>query len=287
MLAGMDGATTARTPLQITRLREGLTAGSAARWSRVDVVEETGSTNADLLAGAADLPDRTVLLAEYQVRGRGRHNRSFVAPPRSQVAVSTLIDLGGIDPAGLGWLPLLTGVVVTDTVRALGVDARLKWPNDVLVEGRKIAGILVEVAPGGRAVIGVGLNVHLSEEELPVPTATSLDLVGAGIDRAGLDRAGVDGTAVDRTEVAIDYLRRLADRIDAWRDDARAGADVAADYRLRCSTIGLRVRVELPGDEELIGTARDVDRYGRLLVVDDRGVDTAVSAGDVTHVRPV
>lgn len=276
MLAGMDGATTARTPLQITRLREGLTAGSAPRWTRVDVVEQTGSTNADLLAAAADLPDRTVLLAEYQVRGRGRHNRSFVAPPRSQVAVSTLVDLGGVDPAGLGWLPLLTGVVVTDTVRSLGIDARLKWPNDVLVDGRKIAGILVEVAPGGRAVIGVGLNVHLSQDELPVPTATSLDLVGAG----------GDGTGVDRTEVAIDYLRRLADRIDAWRDDARAGADLAADYRLRCSTIGLRVRVELPGDEELIGTARDVDRYGRLLVVDDRGVDTAVSAGDVTHVRP-
>lgn len=263
---------TDRAELDITLLRERLTAGAAPRWSRLDVVEQTGSTNADLLVEADRLPDRTVLLAEYQSRGRGRHNRSFVAPPRSQVAVSTLVDLSGADPATLGWLPLLTGIVVTESIRGFGVAARLKWPNDVLVDGRKIAGILVEVAPGGRAVIGVGLNVHLSEEQLPVPTATSLDLVGAD---------------VDRTEVAIDYLRRLADRIDAWRDDSWSVAELAGTYRRHCSTLGLRVRVDLPGGTELIGTAGDVDPHGRLIVIDDSGAATAVSAGDVTHVRPV
>lgn len=271
MLARMDGLPSARTPLNASLLRERLTAGASPRWARIEVVEETGSTNADLLAAAADLPDRTVRLAEYQSSGRGRHNRSFVAPPRSQMAVSTLNDLAGVDPASLGWLPLLAGVVVTDVVRALGAPARLKWPNDVLVDGRKIAGILVEVAPGGRVVVGVGLNVHLSEDELPVPTATSVDLVGAG---------------ADRTEVAIDYLERLADRIDAWRDDSWSVAGLAEDYRQRCATVGMRVRIELPGGDDLIGTAADIDRYGRLVVVDDNAATTEVAAGDVTHVRP-
>lgn len=267
-----DGSTTTGAPLSAGRLRERLVDGVGRRWERLDVVEQTGSTNADLLAAAAELPDRTVLLAEYQSRGRGRHSRAFVAPPRSQVAVSALVDFSGADVSRLGWLPLLTGIVVVDTARAFEVPAQLKWPNDVLVGDHKLAGILVEVAPGSRVVIGVGLNVHLDRADLPVPTATSMDLEGAD---------------ADRTDIAEAFLGALADGIDRWRSDGMAVESLAVRYRELCATLGQQVRVELPGGTDLVGTARDVDDYGRLIVVTPDGASTAVSAGDVTHVRPI
>jgi BirA family transcriptional regulator, biotin operon repressor / biotin---[acetyl-CoA-carboxylase] ligase len=239
-------------------------------FSRIDVVESTGSTNADLIAraGAPDA-DRSVLLAEAQEHGRGRHSRTWVSPPRAQLSMSLLVRLPGIDPATLGWLPLLTGVAVVDALRAgAGVDANLKWPNDVLIDGRKVAGILAEVAAGGgpTIVIGVGLNVSLGEAELPVPHATSLTLAGAAV--------------TDRTELVLSLLTEFARRFTAWRDAHWVTTDLIVAYRKRCSTIGAQVRAELPGGRTLTGTAIDIDAAGRLLIGDQ-----AISAADVTHLR--
>ncbi|MET7772338.1 biotin--[acetyl-CoA-carboxylase] ligase [Nocardia sp. NPDC005366] len=242
-----------------------------AFFTRVDVVESTGSTNADLIARAGrGEADNSVLIAEAQESGRGRHARNWVSPPRAQIAMSLLVRPRGIDPAVLGWLPLLTGVAVVDALRATaGVDANLKWPNDVLIGGRKVAGILAEVASGGEApavVIGVGLNVSLDEAELPVPHAISLTLAGA--------------SSVDRTELAASILTEFARRFTAWRDAGWNVGELAAAYRERCATLGARVRAELPGGEVLIGVATDIDRHGRVVIG-----DRAVSAGDVTHLR--
>ncbi|WP_227984120.1 biotin--[acetyl-CoA-carboxylase] ligase [Nocardia spumae] len=241
-------------------------------FSRIDVVESTGSTNADLIAQAVDPEsDHRVLVAEYQDRGRGRHERSWVSPPRAQVAMSILVRLGGIDPARLGWLPLLTGVAVVDAIRATaGLDANLKWPNDVLIGGRKVAGILAEVASGAGApavVVGVGLNVSLTEDELPVPHAISLDLAGA--------------EKVDRTELVLSLLRSFAGYFTRWRTENWDVTELAAAYRARCVTLGAEVRAELPGGDVITGVATDVDGYGRLIIG-----DRTVSAGDVTHLRP-
>ncbi|WP_405489619.1 biotin--[acetyl-CoA-carboxylase] ligase [Nocardia sp. NBC_00511] len=246
-------------------------AAESGFFTAVEVVESTGSTNADLVARAADsTADRIVLIAETQERGRGRHDRQWVSPPRAQLAMSVLVRVRGIDPAVLGWLPLLTGIAVVDAVRAdTGVKAVLKWPNDVLVDGRKLAGILAEVAAVGddpAVVVGIGVNVSLTEAELPVPHATSLSLAGAGeVDRTGLVRA---------------VLREFADRFATWE---AAGWDIsalAAAYRDRCATIGAQVRAELPGGDVMTGMATGIDEYGRLLIG-----DRAVSAGDVTHLR--
>lgn len=246
-------------------------AAESGFFTAVEVVESTGSTNADLVARAADsTADRIVLIAESQERGRGRHDRQWVSPPRAQLAMSVLVRARGVDPAVLGWLPLLTGIAVVDAVRAdTGVKAVLKWPNDVLVDGRKLAGILAEVAAVGddpAVVVGIGVNVSLTEAELPVPHATSLSLAGAGeVDRTGLVRA---------------VLREFADRFAAWE---AAGWDIsalAAAYRDRCATIGAQVRAELPGGDVMTGIATGIDEYGRLLIG-----DRAVSAGDVTHLR--
>ena len=276
-------------PLDAAGLRAALVGtGSAtgAPYSALDVVDEIGSTNAELLRRAADgAADRSVLLAEFQGAGRGRLGRTWTAPPRSQVAVSVLLRPGAVSPTLFGWLPLVTGLAVRDAlVGAGGVDATLKWPNDVLVDGRKIAGILVEmttVAGGGdfglrlpALVVGVGINVGLREADLPVPHATSLALAGGVTDRDAVARA---------------VLEALARRHGQWRACERgSGSTVSAElvdeYSRACATIGSEVRVELPGGRTATGTASRLDREGRLVVDTADGL-LAVAAGDVTHVR--
>lgn len=258
-------------------------------WRRLDVVSETGSTNADLLARVARTAqsnsdrtgsdiDRHVLLAEFQGSGRGRHSRTWVSPPRAQIAVSVALALPGLRVDRMGWLPLLTGVAVTSALRDVaGVAAELKWPNDILIEGKKVAGILAEVAqvkPEPMVVVGIGLNVSLGNEELPVPTATSLLLDGA--------------STIDRTVLAQAMLDRIAEHWQRWHDNAWSVGPLAQDYRQRCGTLGRRVRAELPGDNELLGVATDVDEQGRLVITPNTGAEPiAVSAGDITHLRAV
>jgi BirA family biotin operon repressor/biotin-[acetyl-CoA-carboxylase] ligase len=240
-------------------------------WRRVDVVEETGSTNADLLARAAageDI-DGAVLIAESQTAGRGRHGRSWSTPPRSQVALSAGVGVGGVPNEAWGWLPLLAGVAVVAAVgEVTGMTVGLKWPNDVVAGTKKLAGILAEVAaPAPVVVVGLGLNVT----EAPDPAATSLAMLGAG--------------DTERTVLAEAVLRQLATRISGWRAAAGADAALAADYRAHSVTIGNRVRAGLPGDRAVEGVASDIDDLGRLRI--DTGAEViTVSAGDITHLRP-
>jgi BirA family transcriptional regulator, biotin operon repressor / biotin---[acetyl-CoA-carboxylase] ligase len=132
-----------RAPLDAAAISNGL-AGPGMPWRQLDVVTETGSTNADLIARAegGDDIDGSVLLADYQTAGRGRHGRQWSAPPRAQIALSVGVGAGSVPRTGWGWLPLATGVAVADALTAeCGVAAGLKWPNDVLVDGGKLAGI--------------------------------------------------------------------------------------------------------------------------------------------------
>jgi BirA family biotin operon repressor/biotin-[acetyl-CoA-carboxylase] ligase len=173
-----------------------------------------------------------------------------------------------------GWVPLLAGVALAQTV---GSDAQLKWPNDVLLgdQARKVAGILVQSA-AGVAVVGIGLNVTTTLEELPVPTATSLSIEGLA-------------TSSDRENLLGEFLRTFDRLYRAWQaasGDAEASG-LAAAYRSLCGTIGQRVSVQQP-DGELIGEAIGVDADGQLLVrATDRGEPVAVAAGDVTHLRAI
>lgn len=254
-----------RAPLNEQTLRASV-AGSV--WRRIDVVEETGSTNADLISRAAAGEDISgaVLLAEFQTAGRGRHGRSWSAPARSQISMSVGVDTTGVPPDRWGWLPLLTGLAVAHTVRDVGVDAGLKWPNDVLVGGGKLTGILAEVA-APVIVVGLGLNVSLTADELPDPHAVSLSMLGRD---------------TDRTALTIALLRALGDGLTRWR---AADPTLASDYRKVSTTIGTRVRALLPGDSEIIGVATGIDDAGRLQI-DDAGAAVTVSAGDITHLRP-
>ncbi|MGO9036267.1 biotin--[acetyl-CoA-carboxylase] ligase [Mycobacterium sp.] len=263
-----------RAPLDAAALRNGL-AGPGMPWRQLDVVTETGSTNADLIAraeGGVDI-DGSVLLAEYQNAGRGRHGRHWSAPPRAQIALSVGVGAASVPRSGWGWLPLATGVAVADALTAVcGVAAGLKWPNDVLVDGGKLAGILAEVAaPTPVIVLGLGLNVTLTADEAPDPAATSLLMLGSSV--------------TDRNVLARRILRELAVRIDAWRTAGGADAALVADYQRYSLTLGSRVRATLPGDREVVGAAQAIDETGRLCV-DTGGQTVAISAGDITHLRP-
>jgi BirA family transcriptional regulator, biotin operon repressor / biotin---[acetyl-CoA-carboxylase] ligase len=239
-------------------------------WRDVTVVPQTGSTNADLLEQArAGAAEGLVLVAEEQTAGRGRLGRTWSAPAGAALTFSVLLRPSGVPPARLGWLPLLTGVAVATAVRAqAGVPASLKWPNDVLVGERKLAGILAE-AHGDAVVVGVGLNVTPRPAELPVPAATSLLIEGAA--------------STDRTSLLAAILTELAQRYRTWRADPDAPG-LRADYLRWSATVGREVRVELPGGARLSGTAEDVDEVGRLVVRTPDNL-VRVGAGDVVHVR--
>jgi BirA family transcriptional regulator, biotin operon repressor / biotin---[acetyl-CoA-carboxylase] ligase len=250
-------------------------------WTAVDVVASTGSTNADLLARAVagpDVPEGQVLVAEEQTAGRGRLGRSWSSVPGASLTFSVLLRPAPVQASRRGWLPLMTGVAVASAVRAVaGLDAVLKWPNDVLVGDRKLAGILAEQSPDGSAVvIGTGMNVATPADALPVSAA--------GLPATSLI---VEGAAVSREELLLAILGRLADWYLAFRadpDPARTG--VLDAYRSLCATIGQQVRVELPAGRVATGVARDVDTDGRLLIQETAAtVVTPVSAGDVIHVR--
>ena len=263
-----------RAPLDVETLRAGVL-GTSPFFKRIDVVDETGSTNADLIARAtqgADV-DGAVLIAEHQTAGRGRQGRSWLGAPGAQIIMSVGVDAGGVPVDGWGWLPLVAGVAIVDAVGTpTGVEVGLKWPNDVLAGGRKLAGVLSEVAaPQRTIVVGIGLNVTLRGDEVAAPDATSLA------------ELGVENP--DRNRIVIDLLGRLGERISMWRSDGGAGADLAADYRARCLTLGTRVRAILPDSSEIVGVALDVDSRGRLRI-DRDGETLVVSAGDVKHLRP-
>ncbi len=285
-----------RAPLSVTVLR-GVLVRPGALWRHVRVVAQTGSSNTDLLAAAmAGAPEGTVLAAESQTAGRGRLGRLWVSPPRAALTFSVLLRPRWVPAASKGWVPLLAGVAVAAALRAeTGLDACLKWPNDVLVGGAKVAGILAEQS-GDAIVVGAGINVSGRQDELPAAGATSLALAGAG------------GT--DRQHLLISVLAELERWYLAWlgaagpgpvsaarpaQPAARPGPQPAAgpdadacglrpEYRRLSGTLGNPVRVSLPGGQILTGTARDVDETGRLVVLAPSGL-VAVSAGDVLHLR--
>lgn len=246
-------------------------------YREVRVVAATGSTNADLAGlGRRGAEPGVLLVAEHQRQGRGRLDRTWQAPRRAGLTFSVLLQPDRVPSARWPWLPLLTGVAVVEALaRATDVDARLKWPNDVLIDDCKVSGVLVErIEPAGRrpmAVVGVGINVSNTAAELPTADSSSLALQGA--------------TTLDRSVILRAVCRTLESLYMAWCDESGDPDEGLADsYRRRCSTLGRAVRVELPGQGSVTGQAVDVDASGRLVVVGSAG-RVALGAGDVVHLR--
>lgn len=285
-------------PLDISALHAAPVDNPATSWRSIDVVDTTGSTNSDMVKRANNNLDcdREILLAEYQTNGRGRYTRSFVAPRHSSLSFSALIRIGTVSSSRWPLLPLATGVAVIDGLRhALhdaginsdgedvgkggDVDLSLKWPNDVLCNGKKLAGMLVEMGvldrtyPDGSSaaaiIPGVGINITQSPAELPVDYATSLAMV-------------LGDRTPSREALATAIFTELDRRIGEWR---QGGTAVIDDFVDRCSTIGQAIDVQLPQGELAHGTAVDIAENGCLLLRTGAGTIQAIRAGDVRHVR--
>ena len=258
-----------RPPLDAAALARALQA-PAGPWREVRVVEVTGSTNADLVAAAkAGEPSGLVLVAEHQDQGRGRLDRTWISPPRAGLTFSVLWR-PLVDPVRWGWLSPLVALAVAEAVSATAmVDVRLKWPNDLLVEERKLAGVLAERVDEA-VVVGVGLNVSLHADELVGPVATSLVIE--------------DAACTDRDPLLRAALRRVAERYADWTAEDGDPTELREALLERSATVGQHVQVLLPGGRTVLGTATDIDGEGRLVVTTEDGVQT-VAAGDVVHLR--
>ena len=250
------------------------------------ILASAGSTNDELVARAGDLDDFAVIVTDDQTAGRGRLGREWVAPAGSAVAVSVLVRprLASGEPLALehyGWLPLLAGLAMTRAAASLVPDGKrrvgLKWPNDVQVDGLKTCGILAELLPAADGVvIGAGLNLAMTSAQLPVQTATSLSLSGATLRGDALADAAISA-----------YLENLRDLVRAFAESGgdALGSGIHQQLTEVCTTVGSGVRVQLPGADDLLGTATGIDAAGRLVVRTPNGAALAVAAGDVTHVR--
>ncbi len=282
MFTGMPGER-ARTRLATTRFAD-------VRW-----VAETGSTNADALALARDgAAEGVVLVADHQSAGRGRHGRTWIAPPGASLLVSVLLR----PPASvLGATTMATAVAAAEAVETVaGVSPRLKWPNDLVWPGdgstpdRKLAGLLAEAdwptgsdiaagwrapGPGERAVVVVGLGLNVNwPEELP-PAAAELAETAVAVNH-------LTGRNVDREDLLGALLGRLEHHYGELL--AHGAGAVTACWRERSATLGRRVRVDL-GREDVVGTAVDVTPEGHLVVEPVEGGRRTFAVGDVIHLR--
>jgi BirA family biotin operon repressor/biotin-[acetyl-CoA-carboxylase] ligase len=248
--------------------------------ARIDYVAVTGSTNADVaaaaLADAQAWPDLSVLAAGEQTAGRGRAGREWESRAGSSLSVSILVRPKHVAIEHYGWLPILAGLAMTRAVAKLlpESDVSLKWPNDVLVGDKKISGVLSELlSDASGVVIGVGLNLTQSQEDLPIANATSLRLEGATVSF----EAALEAFLVEFVSLYTDFVNHHG---DADASGLRRGASA------KCSSIGRRVRVLLPGEQQIEGKGIELDQSGRILVaIDGEHQLYAVAAGDIVHLR--
>lgn len=236
----------------------------------IEVVAETGSTNADLLARLDSLPSPTLLAAEMQTAGRGRAGRSWHTTPGAALTFSLAWKF--VSPLqALAGLPLAVGATIAGTLTGFGIDVRLKWPNDVLRDGRKLAGILIETAsvknaPGGGvwAVIGIGLNIAIPES------------LAAKI---GSPVADLSGSVVDRNVLLAALLDDLAEALAQF--DRTGFADFSGRWNRLHAHAGKQVTILDHGRISHEGKAIGVDGAGRLLLETASG-ELAITAGDVS-----
>ena len=249
-----------RTPLDEAEINSRVT----PYW-RVSVVELTGSTQNDLLqlVESNNALDGQVIATEFQSDGRGRLDRTFEAPARSALLFSFYIKPRN-QRSEWGFIPLIAGLSLVRAITTIdtAMNVSLKWPNDLIINEKKCAGIIAQTTNEG-IVIGIGLNVSMTPNELPVSTATSLAIEGS--------------TITDRNLLLSHLLNTFAELFEAWEE----GSELLEEYASVSSTIGKNVRIEIPGGEILQASVTGISTTGELVLDDGRHV----SAGDVIHLR--
>jgi len=245
-----------------TALDTSLINAAVGQYWRVSVVELTASTQSDLVAkvrqGIAIAGE--VIAAEYQSSGRGRLTRSFDAPARTALLFSFYIQPNR-DRSDWGWIPLIAGVSVAQVLSDFG--AQVKWPNDILINEKKVSGLIAEATDDG-VVVGIGINVGMGIDELPVPTATSLLIEGA--------------RNMTRNDLLSKFLKNFEKNFFAWD---QGSDEISSIYVALSATIGRDVAVEYPDGRREIGSAVAISSGGELVLAS--GIH--VNAGDIVHLR--
>lgn len=275
-----DAIERSRTPLSGTTLaRLGPPEGPV---SRLAVVPVATSTNTELLetlpVDPEPWPHMSAYVADHQSAGRGRSGRTWETPAGAALTATFVLRPHAVGRQAWGWAPLVVGLAVVRTLRDVGVDAWLKWPNDVIVASgaddvpgwgrwRKLVGILCEGVPGQDALVaGVGINVSQLATELPVEHAASLATAGA--------------TTLDRAAILESLATHLSAAVDAWTGDGDGNA-VARDIAAVCATIGTDVTVDVPSGTPISGRVESLAPDGGLVLVTRSGARQVVHAGDV------
>jgi BirA family biotin operon repressor/biotin-[acetyl-CoA-carboxylase] ligase len=238
-----------------------ITSALANGYWRVSVVDEIDSTQNYLRTSNTKPGD--LITAEYQSAGKGRLDRSFIATKSSALLFSIYLE-PKVSIEHSGYLTLLAGTSVTKVLNELTNSNafKCKWPNDILINNHKVAGILAE-RKGEGVILGIGINVSTSKRDLPVNTATSIYLE--------FDKL------LDRNLLLAAILNELASQLLAWE----AGQDMTGDYRIFSATLGKSIRVELPGGSTHEAKAVDIDATGALLLDDGK----VITVGDVIHLE--
>ena len=228
------------------------------------MVDLTASTQSDLaeLVNASVAKSGEVIAAEFQSNGRGRLDRTFEAPPQSALLFSFYIAPKRA-VSDWGFISFLAALAMREVITdQLAEKVNLKWPNDILIGDKKVAGLLAQQIGEG-VIVGIGLNVAMSTDELPVPTATSLLLAGSNL--------------LDRNLILSAFLNHFENLFKEWD----SGGDFLEKYRQVCSTLGRQVRVEVLGRDSIEGEAVSITAQGVLILKDG----TEVNVGDVVHLR--
>ena len=229
------------------------------------MVEVTGSTQDDLyqLASTDSVIPKTILASEYQTSGRGRLDRTFTAPPMSALTFSLYIE-PKVEREEWSFITLLAGLSVHEALASLDpqVSVGIKWPNDLLIGDKKFVGMIAQATKKG-IILGIGINVGMTAEELPVENATSLSLEGF--------------SNLDRNEILASIINHFEINLEMWEHDK----SFLAEYRSASVTIGKDVEVTLPGGELIHSKAIDISNAGALLLEDG----SEVTVGDVVHLR--
>ncbi len=238
--------------------------GKISQYWRVSVVDLTASTQSDLaeLVNASVAKSGEVIAAEFQSNGRGRLDRTFEAPPQSALLFSFYIAPKRA-VSDWGFISFLAALAMREVITdQLAEKVNLKWPNDILIGDKKVAGLLAQQIGEG-VIVGIGLNVAMSTDDLPVPTATSLLLA--------------DSNLLDRNLILSAFLNHFENLFKEWD----SGGDFLEKYRQACSTLGRQVRVEVLGRDSIEGEAVSITAQGVLILKDG----TEVNVGDVVHLR--
>ncbi|MSX99958.1 MAG: biotin--[acetyl-CoA-carboxylase] ligase [Actinobacteria bacterium] len=245
-------------------LNKSIIDGKISQYWRVSVVDLTASTQNDLadLVNSSVAKSGELIAAEFQSAGRGRLDRTFEAPRQSALLFSFYLQPKR-SRSDWSFVSFLAAIAMQEVIsETSSATITLKWPNDILIGDKKVAGLLAQQIGDG-VIVGIGLNVSMSESELPVPTATSLALVGSNY--------------LDRNLLLIDFLNRFESIYSEWE----SGANFLDKYRQISSTIGCQVRVEVLGRDPIEGEAVAISAQGALILRD--GFE--VNVGDVVHLR--